>query len=182
MYRILLCLKGLVASHSHPIRTARNHHAHNVQDSAVPPLCARRLSRWADTDADRRPLDQSKTTIEATLSDDRGTEACHGVGQPSSGDRDGTWVLVPGGESGYWHWRCSNIPVQWNATYTWGDSSDGRRNEGRGGCGDLQDSRRRSGTTLEVFSDSIQTSGNGGQLLINAETGSWRRMDVVELE
>jgi hypothetical protein len=74
--------------------------------------------RSADTDADRRPLEQLKTTIEATLTDDQGKEACHGLGQPSSGNRDGMWVLMSDGESGYWHWGCNHVPVHSKATYT----------------------------------------------------------------
>ena len=74
--------------------------------------------RSVDTDADRRPLEQLKTTIEATLTDDQGKEACHGLGQPSAGNGDGMWVLMSGGESGYWHWRCNHVLVRSNAAYT----------------------------------------------------------------
>ncbi len=74
--------------------------------------------RSVDTDADRRPLEQLKTRIEATLTEDRGKEVCHGSGQPGSGNADGMWVLMSGGESGYWHWQCNHVPVHSNRAYT----------------------------------------------------------------
>jgi hypothetical protein len=48
----------------------------------------------ANTDGDRRPLEQLKTRIDATLTGDRGKEACHG------------------------YWQCNNIAVHSNTAYT----------------------------------------------------------------
>lgn len=70
------------------------------------------------SDEDRAPLEHLKTTIEATLTDGHGNETCHASGQPDSDNRDGIWVLMSGGgESGYWHWRCTDVRVHWYDSY-----------------------------------------------------------------
>ena len=78
------------------------HHFHfrglpNEEMSLI--LCVN--DRLAHTSAQREPLEHLKTTIEASLTDDHGREARHDSGQPGSGERDGMWVLMSGGESGY---------------------------------------------------------------------------------
>jgi hypothetical protein len=78
------------------------HHFHfrglpNEEMSLI--LCVN--DRLAHTSAEREPLEHLKTTIEVSLTDDHGREACHDSGQPGSGERDGMWVLMSGGESGY---------------------------------------------------------------------------------
>ena len=67
--------------------------------------------REVDTFADRVPLENLETTIEATLKDENGNVACHALGRPGSGNRDGIWVLMSGGETGYWHYQCNFIQV-----------------------------------------------------------------------
>ena len=67
---------------------------------------------------ERKPLEHLKTTIEASLITDQGKEACHASGKPDSGNRDGIWVLMSGGKSGYWHWQCNHIRVYPNVAYT----------------------------------------------------------------
>jgi hypothetical protein len=79
-------------------------------------LCVKDSS--VNTFKDREPLEHLKTTIEASLTDDHGKETCHGSGQPGSGNRDGMWVLMSGGESGYWHWQCTHVQVHPNVSYT----------------------------------------------------------------
>lgn len=64
-----------------------------------------------DTFADRVPLENLETTIEATLKDEKGNVACHALGRPGAGNRDGIWVLMSGGEAGYWHYQCNPIQV-----------------------------------------------------------------------
>ena len=61
-------------------------------------------------------FDVSQT--DASLTDDHGKETCHGSGQPDPGNRDGMWVLMSGGESGYWHWQCTHVRVHPNVSYT----------------------------------------------------------------
>ena len=74
--------------------------------------------RSVDTFAEREPLEHLKTTIEAHLTDGHGGEACHGSGQPESGERDGIWVLMSGGANGYWHANCIRVRVHPNESYT----------------------------------------------------------------
>jgi hypothetical protein len=74
--------------------------------------------RSVNTFEDREPLEHLKTTIEVSLTDDRGKETCHGAGQPDSGNRDGMWVLMSGGETGYWHWQCNHVRVHPSVSYT----------------------------------------------------------------
>jgi hypothetical protein len=75
--------------------------------------------RSVSTAADRGPLEGLKTTIDASLTDDHGSETCRGSGQPGSGNKDGIWVLMErGDESGFWHWRCTHVKVHPNVSYT----------------------------------------------------------------
>jgi len=75
-------------------------------------------NRPVNTWEDREPLERLKTTIEAILTDDQGKEVCHASGQPGSGNRDGMWVLMSGGEAGYWHWRCDHVRMHSDVSYT----------------------------------------------------------------
>ena len=70
------------------------------------------------TEADREPLMNLPTTIEATLKDATGNVVCHALGRPADGNRDGIWVLMSGpGEAAYWHYQCNFVQVSPNKTY-----------------------------------------------------------------
>jgi hypothetical protein len=56
-------------------------------------------------------------TLEVKLTDGKGNIACHATGRPANGNRDGVWVLMSGGETGYWHYQCTFVRMSPFRTY-----------------------------------------------------------------
>jgi hypothetical protein len=73
----------------------------------------RRVDTWADT----TPLTNLPVTIEAILTDDRGSVACRAYGRPAPSNVDGVWVLTWGGSAAYWHHQCNLVRVHPNRMY-----------------------------------------------------------------
>ena len=73
------------------------------------------LILYVKTDQANRGNENSLThfpvTLEAKLTDGKGNVACHAIGRPADGSRDGIWVLMSGGETGYWHYQCNFVRV-----------------------------------------------------------------------
>jgi len=59
----------------------------------------------------RDSLTHLPVTLEAKLTDEKGNVACQATGRPADGNRDGIWVLMSGGETGYWHYQCTTVRV-----------------------------------------------------------------------
>jgi hypothetical protein len=74
-------------------------------------------NRNVNTLEERSPLENLQATIEATLTDERGNVACSATGRPAPANRDGIWVLMSGGATGYWHYRCHSVQVHRNKIY-----------------------------------------------------------------
>ena len=67
----------------------------------------------------RDSLENFPATIEAQLTDGKGNIACHALGRPADGEKDGVWVLMSGaGEAGYWHYQCNPARVSSFRTYS----------------------------------------------------------------
>jgi len=66
---------------------------------------------------ERLRLTKVPVTIEAVLTDSRGRDVCHASGRPEDSNQDGIWVLMSGGDAGYWHWQCNHVQLHSNEAY-----------------------------------------------------------------
>jgi hypothetical protein len=101
-----------------PLNEASEHHFHfrgmpHEEMSLVLYIKDRQVDTWAD----RAPLVNLPVTIEAILQDDKGGVTCHAMGRPAPANRDGIWVLVSGGVTGYWHYQCNFVQIYHKKNY-----------------------------------------------------------------